>query len=312
MKKFAFKINSGLNISGKYIVFPQKSENTTKSAYDFIFIHAFPLDSDMYINNFEEHKFISALNKISSLKGIIRIFLPDLPGFGESELLSSKPIDLQPYVESVSEIVNHFQMKRLIIGGCSMGGYIALEYVRNSPHIIQGLVLIDTKPYADNEDQIQNRLDTINIIDEALEFYSENERSTIRMKKLYTQNGNVKSFLDNLHVRITSQITQKEKPKIATQILNLMKKQKALGIIHALNGMAGRKDTSIVLKSLKVNTLIIVGENDAITPLNIAKQMKNFTSNATLELIPSAGHLSNMENFFDFNQKLIKWIQLKL
>jgi len=69
-------------------------------------------------------------------------------------------------------------------------------------------------------------------------------------------------------------------------------------------------DTSIILKNLKINTLIIVGVNDTITPINTAKQMKNITSNAALEIIPSAGHLSNMENLFEFNQRLLKWLKM--
>lgn len=311
MKKFTFKTNSGLNISGKCIVFPQKSKKILENAYDFIFIHAFPFDSKMYLKNFEERDFMGALNRISLNKGKIRIFLPDMPGFGESELFGSKPINLLPYMEIVNEIVNFFQIKRLILGGCSMGGYIALEFVRNHPNIIEGLVLIDTKPYADNDEQRQNRLDTIKVINNSLELYSDNERTNINLKKLSIQDSKIKSFMDNLYSRITSLLTQKEKPKIAKHIMNLMKKQRALGIIHALNGMAGRKDTSSVLKNLKTNTLIIVGENDTITPIDTAKHMKNITSNATLEIISSAGHLSNMENSFEFNQNLLKWIQLK-
>ncbi|MFW9968929.1 MAG: alpha/beta fold hydrolase, partial [Candidatus Odinarchaeota archaeon] len=105
--------------------------------------------------------------------------------------------------------------------------------------------------------------------------------------------------------------TQKKMPKIDKKILNLMKKQKAVGVIHALNGMAGRDDTSIILRNLKINTLILVGENDNITPVGIAKQMKEMITNATLEIIPFAGHLSNMENLFEFNQKLLNWLQIK-
>ncbi|MFW9879507.1 MAG: alpha/beta fold hydrolase [Candidatus Thorarchaeota archaeon] len=310
MMNFTFKTNSGLNISGKLIVFPQKSERNFKNNCDFLFIPAFPFDSEMYVKNFEEPKFIKALNKFSLENGEIRIFLLDMPGFGESELFNSKPMDLLPYVESVNEIVNHFQIKKFIFGGCSMGGYIALEYMRDNPSIIEGLVLIDTKPYADNEEQKKNRFNTIKLIENSLEFYSENERSNINLKKLYERDSKVKYFIDSLYSRITSHITQKEKPKIAKQILNSIKNQKAFGIIHALNGMAGRSDTSIVLKNLKVKTLIIVGENDIVTPIEIAKQMKKMTANAVLEIIPSTGHLSNMENLFEFNQRLLKWLQI--
>ena len=300
-----------LKIFGKCITLPQKSKDKLIDAYDFVFIHAFHFDSDMYIQNFEEPQFISNLNKISSVKGRIRFFLPDMPGFGESEIFNSKPKDLLPYVEVINKIVNFFHIKKLILGGCSMGGYIALEYARNNLNNLEGLILIDTKPLADNDEQKQNRLNTINTVENLLENYSQNQRSLIKMHKLYAKHSELKTYIEDLYKHVTSQKTREEKPKVANQILNLMKRQKALGIIHALNGMAGRKDTSNILKNFKKDILIIVGENDTITPIEIAKQMKSIISNAKLEILPSAGHLSNMENLLEFNQSLLKWIQIK-
>ncbi|MFW9968930.1 MAG: alpha/beta fold hydrolase, partial [Candidatus Odinarchaeota archaeon] len=204
MKKFIFKTTSNLSISGKYTVFPQKLSKSLKTAFDVMFIHAFPFDSEMFVKNFKDNKFIKILNEIALRKGRIRIFLPDLPGFGESSLFDSKPKSLLVYADLVNEIANHFHINQLILGGCSMGGYIALEYLRNYSNNIKGLVLIDTKPYADNEEQIQNRLDTITFIKQSLVSYSENDTSNIDMKKLYEQDNKVKNFIDNLHSSIIS------------------------------------------------------------------------------------------------------------
>ncbi|MFX0010083.1 MAG: alpha/beta fold hydrolase [Candidatus Hermodarchaeota archaeon] len=312
MKNFTFTTNSGLKISGKYLIFPQKSENSLETDHNFIFIHAFPFDSDMYVHNFEDSKMIDTLNKISLVKGNLRIFLPDLPGFGKSELFSLKPLNLLPYVEIIKEMVNHFQIQKLILGGCSMGGYIALEYIRNYPELIEGLVLIDTKPDADDEDQMQNRLNTIKMLEKSSQnFYSNENPINITLKMLYKRDAQIKSFLTSLHSRVISEKTQRKKVKIANQILEIMKNQKVLAVIHALNGMAGRNDTFKVIESLKVNALILVGEKDTITPTEIAKRMENAISNATLTIIPSAGHLSNMENTHEFNQSLLNWFQLK-
>lgn len=312
MKNFKYTTKSGLKISGKYLILPQKSENSLENIRDFIFIHAFPFDSDMYVHNFEDNNFVNILNDISLEKGIIRIILLDLPGFGKSESFSSKPLNLLPYVEIVKDIVTYFQIQRLILGGCSMGGYIALEYIRNYPELIEGLVLIDTKPDADDEDQKQNRLNTITMLEKSSQNFYSNEKSVnITLKMLYKRDAQIKSFLDTLHSRVISENMQRKNVKIANQILEIMKNQKVLGVIHALSGMAGRNDTSKVLESLKVNVLILVGENDTITPPQIAKTMENAISNATLTIIPSAGHLSNMENTYEFNQSLLNWFQLK-
>ena len=88
-----------------------------------------------------------------------------------------------------------------------------------------------------------------------------------------------------------------------------MKNQTPKGAIHALNAMAGRKDTSEVLKSFKNKVLIITGLEDEITPIEIAKEMEQLTSEATLKIIESAGHLSNFENPHRFNQILMEWIK---
>ena len=312
MKNFKYITNSGLKLSGKYFIFPQKSKKSVENSHDFILIHAFPFDSDMYVHNFEDGKLIDALNEVSLIKGKIRIILPDLPGFGKSELFSSKPLNLLPYVEIIKEIVNHFQIQSLILGGCSMGGYIALEFVRNYSDLIEGLVLIDTKPDADDEDQIQNRLDTIDMLEKSTQnFYSNEKPANITLKKLYKRDAQIKSFLDGLHSRVISENIQRKKEKIANYILDIMKNQKVLGVIHALNGMAGRNDTTKVLENLKVNVLILVGENDTITPTETAKRIENTVSNATLEIISYAGHLSNIENKLEFNERLLNWFQLK-
>ncbi|MDX1797354.1 MAG: hypothetical protein R3255_01780, partial [Candidatus Lokiarchaeia archaeon] len=76
MKYFNFRTSAGLKIGGKHISLPQNSNRYINSAFDMIFLHAFPLDSDMYINNFNDTKFIKNLNKIAAKKGRIRIFLP--------------------------------------------------------------------------------------------------------------------------------------------------------------------------------------------------------------------------------------------
>lgn len=153
MKYWIFRTSNGLNITGNYLVFPHNQECNSDKLLDIILIHAFPFDSSMYFSNLKHELLIETLNQISLEKGKIRVFLPNLPGFGESDPFYKKPKDLVPYVNVINTIVKKFNIQNLIIGGCSIGGYIALEYMRNHVESLKGLILIDTKAIPDNLEQ---------------------------------------------------------------------------------------------------------------------------------------------------------------
>ena len=311
MKRIKFKTKTGLLISGSFFQFPSKSEKNIANFHNVVLIHAFPFDSDMFIHNFIKKNFIQDFDKIAVNGKILRIFIPNLPGFGESDILPSKPKNLSPYVESIKEMVDKYQIKRFFLGGCSMGGYISLEYFRNYPDDIKGLILIDTNPFADNEEQLENRTNTMNLINMSLQTYREEIRSEIKMKNLYEKDDKIKEYINNLYLRIISNDTRRNRLEIAEKILDLMQNQKAISYVQGLSGMAGRKDTFEVIKSTEVPILIIVGENDSITPVDIARHIYNAVEHGYLEIISNAGHLSNLENRDQFNQILLNWIFLK-
>ncbi len=309
MKQYSIKSPLGLIIEGKLLEFPLNASNRSNYYCDIIFIHAFPFDSEMYVKNFTNNKFSAQLNELALEKGSLRIILPDLNGFGASTNLKSTPNDLSPYIKSINKIVNHFGIRKLILGGCSMGGYIVLEYLRTHPEVVEGLILIDTKTEADNIEQKQNRYKSINLFKGILESISNEQRTSINLNKLKNKHSEVKDFIENLYNRIVSKITIEKELDKANFIKKLMESQKPIGIIHALSGMANRQDTSLVLKKFEKNVLIIVGELDVITPIEIAQKMNNLTPKGTLRVITSAGHLSNIENISEFNRMIINWLR---
>ena len=311
MPKIKFKTKAGLVISGSYFQFTPKYEKSNENCQYIVLIHAFPFDSDMFIHNFIKKMFIQDFEKIAVNGKKLRIFIPDLTGFGGSDILSSDPRDLLPYVESIKELVDQYQIHRFYLGGCSMGGYIALEYFNKYPNDIIGLILIDTKPFADNNEQLENRKNAINLIDTSLRSYPEKVRAELKMKKLFKDNHQIKSYIFNLYSNVISENTRINIPKLATQILGLMLKQKSISYIQALGGMAGRRDNFNLIKNTKIPILIIVGENDSITPLEIAKQMDDVAKNSILRIISNAGHLSNLENPEAFNQVVLNLLYSK-
>ncbi|MGV9203684.1 MAG: alpha/beta fold hydrolase [Promethearchaeia archaeon] len=307
MKEFKISTRAGTVLHGKLHTFPAKNESQKAPALNVILVHAFPFDSDMYLKDFKDKKFFKKLNTLARNKGKFRIFIPDLPGFGKSEPFSSPPQDLVPYVEIIQDLVLEFRIERLFLGGCSMGGYITLEYGKQFPDNLNGMILIDTRPTADTPEQKQNRLDTIENFEKILGNSDESVKVRLNLGDFYSKYSAVKNFVDSLYAKVTSEGLQKEKPKKGEKIKDFMKNQSILGVIHALKGMAGRSDNSSFLKEFQGNTLILVGEKDGITPIEIAQEMDQLAKHSTLQIIPNAGHLSNWEQPSRFNESFLNW-----
>ncbi|TFG27096.1 MAG: alpha/beta hydrolase [Promethearchaeota archaeon] len=309
MENYLFQSSKGYNLTGSYHIFPTNDEYRFRNFLDIILVHAFPFDSRMYLPNIEDEYVKEKLNRFAIQKGNIRIFLPNLPGFGNSDILKEKPTNLLPYTQCIEEVVKKFNIENLIIGGCSMGGYIALEFIHNNTDTLKGLILIDTKATADTDEQKQNRFQTIENIQKALKTNSIEDNDTIVIEQLSNQDQNIKAFINNLSNNIVSEYVHDKYPTISKEIRKIMKQQKLVGVIHALRAMAGRRDNTKILKKFKKKVLIIVGEYDQITPIEISKQMKNIASKAKLKVVSNAGHLSNMENSYNFNLFLMDWIK---
>jgi pimeloyl-ACP methyl ester carboxylesterase len=80
------------------------------------------------------------------------------------------------------------------------------------------------------------------------------------------------------------------------------------GVCNALVAMAGRTDSSGFLREIKVPTLVLVGEHDAITPAELARGMHRAIKDAHLAVIKGAGHVSNWEQPAAFNRAVLKFL----
>lgn len=247
IKEFTFQNSEGLSISGKYVSFPQNQDQKIcdQESLDIILIHAFPFDSDMYVPNIEKDLFIKELTAFTMNRRRVRFFLPDLPGFGKSENFYLRPKNMEPYTEIIFEIGQKFRSNNLILGGCSMGGYITLEYANEHSEMLLGMILIDTRQTADNEEQRNNRYRTIKKIHDILISQKLDKSSTIRLGDLSDKDERIFAYLNGMHEKIISKTITMKKPLISKKIFNMMKNQTPKGVIHALNAMAGRKDTSL-------------------------------------------------------------------
>jgi 3-oxoadipate enol-lactonase len=205
-----------------------------------------------------------------SLDGFTHV-APDLPGFGKTPPREQMSID-----DYAAFVLDHVESRGAIFAGLSMGGYIAFHIVRTRPELVKGLILIDTRETPDSPDQKKGRLETIEKV---------------------KQNG-IGVVVDSM---LPKMVGPDAPPTDRDRVREIMNSSSPQGVIAALGAMADRADSSDLLPNIAVPTLIVVGEEDAITPPSDAERMARAIPNAKLVRIPRAAHLSNFEKASEFN-----------
>ena len=234
-----------------------------------IFIHGFPLNKSMW-------------NKqLDALKDKYRVIAYDIRGHGESESgISTFSIEL--FASDLLYLMDALKIEKASVCGLSMGGYIALNAITNYPQRFESLVLCDTNCIADSLETIESRIKASDSISEdGINKYAEESVKHLFAPESFT------SRMDEIDaVKEMIQHTSEET------------------LIKTLMALCVREQTCSLIHQIKVPTLILVGEEDKITPPAAAKLMHAKIKDSILHVVEHAGHLSNMENPDDFNDQL--------
>ncbi len=199
----------------------------------------------------------------------LRLILPDHRGFGESEL-GADSISMDAYARDGLRLLDALKIDRSIVGGVSMGGYVALALARLAPERVSALVLIDTQSVADDADGKTRRE------------LSAQEIATSGLRSLVTS---MLARLFSAHVDAG----------VRARIEAMMLAQLPAAAMAATRAMGQRIDSTNSLSQFDKPCLIVVGEEDQITPVARAQMMADAASSATLEIIRGAGHLPHLE-----------------
>ena len=232
-----------------------------------VWIHGFPLSSAM----FEKQRALFADGK-----GVQHL-MPDLPGFGGTPAPGRGEITIDHYARHVLSELDTRGIARATFAGFSMGGYIALAIARIAPHRLDGLILIDTREKADTPEARQGRYDTIEKV----------------------RKDGIGSVIDSM---LPKMLTANATQDLRNRVNEIMSASSPEGVMAALKVMAGRPDSTPVLPSIEVPTLIVVGTEDTITPPADAERMAAAIPDAKLVKIAGAAHMSNFEKADEFNE----------
>ena len=257
-----------LTVDGRTINYTDSGEQGTP----VLLLHAFPLNSAMWEP------------QVESLGDRFRFIAPDLGGFGSSD----EPGDgysMAAWTQDVKGLLDELGLDKVVLAGLSMGGYLAFECLRRFPERFSALVLADTKAEADPPEAIEKRTKQQGMVRE----------------------GKRDELIGALVGALLGEPTTAKKPDVVEKVRGLMDNAPE-AFIGALEAMKGRPDSTGELAAIKVPTLIIVGENDGVTPPEASRKMHEHIGGSRLVVIPEAGHLSNLEAPEAFNGALAEFL----
>lgn len=233
-----------------------------------VLIHAFPTDQRLW------------QPQQSGLQNYFRVITLDLWGFGKSTSTDGRAVTMIDYADEVKQLLDQLHISKAIIGGESMGGYIALAFIEKYPNHVKGLILSDTQSIADNEETKQKREATAQDV---------LQHGTTEL---------IKNFIPKALSKNASNQTQRF-------LKNILDEQASTAIASALRGMANRDDTSKLLSTIQLPVLIITGDQDTLIPSEQSQHMHQLSKNSILVTIQNAGHLSSLEQPDKWNEAVI-------
>ncbi len=232
-----------------------------------VLLHAFPLHSGMWAP------------QIEALSARRRVLAPDFLGFGGSDAPETMfRYTMLGFADLVAGLLDQLGIERVVLAGLSMGGYVAFTFLRQYPERVVALVLADTRAAADTHEVFERRTDQQD-----------------QVARIGTT-----ALIEVLLAGLLSDHTRAHRLELVEQVRRLMANP-PVGFIGALEAMKHRPDATEELASITVPTLVIVGEDDALSPPAVARDMQERIKGAELVVLPRAGHLSNLEAADEFN-----------
>jgi pimeloyl-ACP methyl ester carboxylesterase len=224
-----------------------------------VFLHGFP------------HRRSLWAPQLGALVDHARCVAMDLRGFGEST--GGPPWSMDRYADDVIELLDHLNIERTVICGLSMGGYVAFSAWRRHAQRIRGLVLMDTRAPGDTPEGAQKRRDMIAMA---------RERGS-------------RAVADSMIAGMVGKSTREKCPEVVDAVHSMLESAPVAGVVGALEAMIDRVDSRPTLATIDVPTLIVVGDEDVLTPPKDAREMHAGIADSRLEVIAGAGHVSNVE-----------------
>jgi len=236
-----------------------------------LLVHGFPHDASLW------------RAQLDGLADVARVVAPDLRGLGRStDGGDAAPATVERYADDLACVLDALGVERAVVGGLSMGGYVALAFWRRHRARVRALVLADTRAGADDEAGRAKRRD---------------------MMRLAREEG-AAAVADRMLEGMVGRSTRRRSPELVDDVRAMLARQPVDGIVRALQAMHDRPDATPDLATIDVPTLVLVGDEDALTPPAEARRLHEGIAGSRLEILEGAGHVSPLERPAAANHRL--------
>ena len=212
-----------------------------------------------------------------------RVICVDLLGHGDTDCLGYVHT-MEDMADAVHHVLHELKLRKVVLVGHSMGGYVALAFAELYPDMMKGLVLVNSTSRADSDERKLNR-----------------DRAILAIKKSYTTA--IRMAISNLFSeenrdRLTDEIEAVKLEALKTPLQ---------GIVAAQEGMKVRNDREVLLHLTPYPKVLILGKKDPV--LNY-EENKDQVENSDVELVTfNDGHMSHIENRDELTEVLFNFLK---
>ena len=249
------------------------------SGQTILFVHGFPLSHAMWRGQLE------------TLKAKFRVVAPDLRGFGSSPLPASVDAEAKTTMRQMADdcaaALDALQIAEpVVLCGLSMGGYVAWQFAKHHTGKLRGLILCDTKAAGDTSEAAETRR---------------------KMAEHVLKHG-TGAVAEAMPGKLFAQVTYKENPEIVAEVRKTIEATSPQGLAAAQRGMAEREDVRAWLPQIDLPTLVIVGREDAISPVDEMRAIADAIPGAKFHVVEQAGHMAPLEQPGDVNSLIADFV----
>ena len=224
-----------------------------------VLIHAFPLTADMW------------RPQLDRVPAGWRMIAPDCRGLGGTPPAVDPP-SMDDYAADVEAVMDALEIESAVIGGLSMGGYIAFALHRRAADRFTGVILADTRAEADTPEGRDARRATSELL----------------------RTKGVAAVADSMLPKLLGAAASRD-ARVVAGVRRMIEGNSVEGLDHAIHALMGRPDSTPILPRLAVPALVIVGSEDQLTPVANSEALQLGIPRSQLVVVPGAGHLSNLE-----------------